>query len=78
MHKINRGTAQMLPDPLRAPAAGCGGAGCGPRGKELGPLLLPPQPLAANTNAKCSFCFLPFFMKVKILFRFLLVSKNRY
>ena len=53
-------------------------------GKELGGAIPPAGGLAASTrdcyktNTECNFCFLPFSVKAKILFRFLLVSKNRY
>lgn len=53
-------------------------------GKEFGGIILASRCISSvlaccNTEAK-QFCFLPFFffVKTKILFRFLLVSKNRY
>lgn len=52
-------------------------------GKELGGATLQLWVLTApitacKTNTKCYFHLLPFFMKAKILFRFLLVSKIKY
>lgn len=67
MQKINRDKAQMLPDTVQR------------RRPEVPPLLHGVCALATQTscetNTERQFCFLPFFVEMKILFRFLSVSK---
>lgn len=81
MHKINRDTAQMLTDAVPS----CGGlmlrcgSGEGPAGRL--PLLrgcAASVRAPAKPDAERCFSLLCFFVKMKILLGFVLVSKRRY
>lgn len=79
MHQINQGKAQMLTDTAQSSE----NAECSSRGRTLAvPLSLLRVGTASiincKTNAECYFHFSSFFVKAKIFFGFLLISKNRY
>lgn len=83
MHKINQDKARMLTDTVEsygwlrwcwvqswAKEPGGGYSCCSVWAASV--------TACCKTNTECYFCFLTFFIKAKILFRFLLVSENRY
>lgn len=83
MRKTNRHEAQMLTDTVQSGGGLVLGGCVGPREGAWGALRLPgvlAGPIAAHykMNVEPYFCFLLFFLKVKILFGFLLVNENRY
>ena len=79
MHQINQGKAQMLTDTAQSSE----NAECSSRGRTLVvPLSLLRVGTASKTNCKinaeCYFHFSSVFVKAKIFFGFLLISKNWY
>ena len=79
MHKINQGKAQMLTDTAQSSE----NAECSSRGRTLAvplSLLRVGTALITNckTNAECYLYSSSFFVKAKIFFEFLLISKNQY
>lgn len=83
MHKINLGKPRCSQTQFKALAAWCRVAVCGSwKGSQAWPLLLLRCSCLSKgcceTNAKRSFFFSFLFLKAKVLFRFLSVSKHKY